>query len=207
MSVIAVKFSESRQAKEQAEIRRIIRKTGRDLLSKSERDVLITIVNLWFYHKGGPEGYIHPGCEKIAKRSKVSVVTVKRTLSLLREHGIVVALAYANGGRKATRYTVDLTALRNVLNPHGVKTLEGKLIAFPAQTVQNDTVSEHVNDTVYPYQNDTRYYRAFHTPFAKVADTTQSFALAVKPEDLSQSEFSQGLSQILAQGLGGIPNA
>lgn len=158
MSVVAVDFKKSREAERQRYVRSIIRKIKRDVLTKAERDVLMVLVNLWFYHKGGPNGFIHPGRKKIAKRANVSVVTVARALSRLRDYGVIDATMYEKGGRKATRYLVDIDCIIETFNPHGVETIPGVLVPFAS--VQNDTVSVPANDTVLAYQNDTRYNTA-----------------------------------------------
>lgn len=155
MPVVSVDFKKSREAERQRYVRSIIRKTKRNTLTKAERDVLLTMVNLWFYHKCGPNGFIHPGRSKIAKRADVSVVTVARALARLRAYGFIDPTDYAKGGRKATRYFVDVDCIIETLNPHGVQTHPGILMAFPS--VQNDTVSQPLDDTVLRYQNDTRY--------------------------------------------------
>ena len=161
MNVLPVDFSKSKSCEEQRQIRRIIRKINRDQLTKSELDVLMVLVNLWFYHRNGPHGFIRPGREAIAKKAgRISVVTVARSLSRLRGLGIIKPVAYAKGGQNATRYTMDLPRLREVFDPSGVETAEGKLVAFkPNGTVQNDTVQWIENDTVQPFQNDTRIYK------------------------------------------------
>ncbi|MFQ6755325.1 hypothetical protein V6Z72_13325 [Cereibacter sphaeroides] len=155
MTVVAIDFKESRAAQEAREIRRIIRRTG--LVTKSERDVLMAVVNLWFYHRSGPEGIMHPGCDKIRRRAKVSIITVKRSLKLFRERRVLRAVAYEKGGRKATRYVMDLVALRAWLDPSGVKVASGTLVAWPGKTGSDDTVSKAGNDTLSRDQNDTRY--------------------------------------------------
>lgn len=155
MPVVSVDFKKSREAERQRYTRSIIRKIKREKLTKAERDVLMVMVNLWFYHKCGPNGFIHPGREKIAKRSDVSVVTVSRSLATLKGFGVITSTEYEHGGRKSTRYFVDIDRIAEVFNPHGVKTVSGQLVQF--HTGKNDTVSAPQNDTVSGYQNDTRY--------------------------------------------------
>ena len=164
MSVVAVDFSQSKTADEERRIRRVIRK-AKDL-SRSERDVLLCLANLWFYHRSGPSAEMHPGCDRIAKRAKVSVITVKRALKLFRERRVIIALAYLEGGRKATRYTMDLAKLIEWLDPSNVKVAPGEIVNFPQPTRSNDTVSTVENDTVYGYQNDTRYIRGVSKDFS-----------------------------------------
>lgn len=163
MPVVSVDFKKSREAERQRYARSVIRKAKREMLTKSERDVLLVVVNLWFYHKCGRDGFIHPGRNKIAKRADVSVVTVARALARLRAYGFVDAVDYAKGGRKATRYFVDLDCILETLNPHGVETLAGRLLAFPGRAI--DTVSRRADDTVSRDQNDTRYKETNDGPF------------------------------------------
>lgn len=166
MSVVAVDFAKSKTAEEERRIRRMIRRSK--ALSRSERDVLMALVNLWFYHRSGPTGEMHPGCDRIAKRAKVSVITVKRSLKLFRERRVLTALAYLEGGRKATRYTMDLANLAAWLDPSGVKSATGELVFLPVRPGANDMVSEAENDTVYGYQNDTRYIRGVSRDFSSI---------------------------------------
>ena len=157
MSVLAVDFKQSRSAEEQRQIRAIVRKIKRDKLTKGQRDVLTVIVNQWFHHRNGPEGVIRPGKERIAKRANVCIRTVATALELFRSMGIICAVQYAKGGTKATRYTVNLTALRDAFDPHGVQTIEGVLVPFQARASEtNCTVCEAGNCTVYGCKNCTR---------------------------------------------------
>lgn len=144
-AVISVDFAQSREAAEQREVRAIVRKIKRDVLTKSERDVLMVMVNLWFYHKGGPKKYINPGRAKIAKKADVCEATARRALKTLRDFGVIHAIAYENGGHRRTHYRVDLMAIRETFNPHGVKAVEGKLVHF---TGCNSPVLSGANDPV-----------------------------------------------------------
>ncbi|MBK5958093.1 hypothetical protein CCR97_08165 [Rhodoplanes elegans] len=85
-------------------------------LSRAYRDVLQTIVNLWFRNRSNG-GVIHPGRSKIAKMARVSVPTVTRALSEFRERSFIKATAYQDGGARVTRYLVDLNAIRDALTP------------------------------------------------------------------------------------------
>lgn len=104
-------------------IRRAINKSS---LSASRRNALRHLVNLWYYHRCGA-GEIHPGAEKLAKKWRLSLRTVKTILKEFREAGFIKAIKYANGGKNATRYTVDLDQIIETLAPSKVITIPGEL--------------------------------------------------------------------------------
>lgn len=161
LKVISVNFRGSKSAQEANYLRRIICKSTK--LTKSERDVLLVIVNLWLHHRYGPEGVIRPGRKFIAKRADVCLNTVKRSLSRFRDMGIIWAVQYAQGGTKATRYKVDLLALEDALDPHGIKTLPGKLIEWRRESGPNEPVSDAHNEPVQGAQNEPRSMETLHT--------------------------------------------
>jgi len=85
-------------------------KTGK--LNRLERDLVTKLTNLWFHHRGhNAEGVIRPGREYLAKRAKCSVRSVASLLKRLREAGVLIAVSYAKGGRRATRYKLDVHKL------------------------------------------------------------------------------------------------
>lgn len=144
MSVLAVDFKKSRVAEEQRQVRSIIRKIPRESLTKGERAVLMVVVNLWFYHRNGPKGYIHPGRKLIAKRADVCIRTAATALERLRAVGVVAPIKYAKGGTLATQYTVDLMRLREVYDPCGVKEVDGDLIQFPARNTETNCTVQNL---------------------------------------------------------------
>ena len=95
-----------------AELRRLVRGIGKADLTKSEKLILERIVNLWLAHRY-KEGVIRPGRSRLAKLCDVHVNTVKTTLGKLRALGVICPVAYAKGGRNATRYTVNLDVLKH----------------------------------------------------------------------------------------------
>lgn len=135
--------------KERRDARRRVAKLP---LTKSERDILLAVVNLWFARRYR-DGFIRPGRKLVAKKVRVSVVTVARAFSLFRSLGFMEAVAYEKGGTgKATHYVVNLTAIQEAAEPCTVTTTPGVLVPFrPRQTVSRATE----NDTVSAYQNDT----------------------------------------------------
>ena len=103
-----VKYNDSLSASFARFVRSAVQKSH---LTKSERQVTLMIVNLWFYHKSG-EGVIYPGREKIAKKLRVSVRTVASTLAILREAGALKVVSHLKGGgRAATRYKLKFVPL------------------------------------------------------------------------------------------------
>lgn len=94
-------------------LRRLVRGAVRkSLLTRAERDVTLALVNVWFHHRHGPKGYIHPGCQALAKKANVSSKTVSRTFGKLRAAGVLETLSNLKGGQAtATRYKINLAAL------------------------------------------------------------------------------------------------
>ena len=62
----------------------------------------LALANLWFHHK--PKGEMHPGRAKIARKARVSIKTVTRTMAKLKQAGCLIALSHEKGGRASTRY-------------------------------------------------------------------------------------------------------
>ena len=114
-----------------AAIRRLVREAVRKgPFTKGQRDVVLAICNLWFHHKGG-EGFIHPGREKLAKRSGVSVRTVASTLALLRSCHAVSPVSNLRGGYgKSTRYVVDIWAVLKHCGVEIPEVISGHLVAL-----------------------------------------------------------------------------
>jgi DNA-binding transcriptional ArsR family regulator len=108
-----MKRSVSFKNSDEAAFRRVVRDCiAKGPFTKSQRDVTKAFFEHWFYHKSGPRSYVHPGREKIAKRAKVDIKTVSRTLAMLRAAGIIEAIEAANGqGKKPTKYVVNVIAL------------------------------------------------------------------------------------------------
>jgi hypothetical protein len=107
------KFTQSVHQEERSEARRGIAKgfkTG--VFNRLERDLITMLANLWFHHRGeNGEGVIRPGREYLAKRAKCSIRSVASLLKRLREAGILIPIEYLKGGRKATRYKLDMHRL------------------------------------------------------------------------------------------------
>ena len=74
--------------------------------SRRDRECLMFMTNLWFYHRNG-DGFIHPGQEKIAEKLECSIRTAKSCTERLKKAGYLIPLAYEKGGRRATWYAVD----------------------------------------------------------------------------------------------------
>lgn len=96
-------FRASKKAGDVAFLRQAIRKAK---ITRAERDITIRIINLWYYHKDGPEKLIRPGRKLLARQCKCSVRTVASCLKKLREAKVLKTIAYQRGGNKATRYQV-----------------------------------------------------------------------------------------------------
>jgi len=106
-------INESFKDTQEAAFRRVIRQAiRRGPFTKSEREVVLAFFNHWFQHRKNTKGVVHPGRKKLAKRAAVSIPTVKRTLAMLRDFGVIYAKAHLHGLRgNATEYTVCTIAL------------------------------------------------------------------------------------------------
>jgi hypothetical protein len=75
------------------------------------------------HHLSGNDA--HPGLAKMAKMGKCSHRQAQRNLRCLEAWGVMAPTAYLKGGRRATRYWLDLDALKRAMvtmgcNPSGV---------------------------------------------------------------------------------------
>ena len=114
-----------------AAVRRLVRDAIRKgPFTKSQRDVTLAVANLWFHHKSG-DGFIHPGRDKLAKRAKVHVKTVSRTLEILRDAKAIKPVSNLRGGYgKSTRYVVDIWALTAHCGVELPEVIQGQLVAL-----------------------------------------------------------------------------
>jgi len=140
----------------EAMFRRNVRDTvKRSNLTRTQKDVTLALLNHWFVHRGQSEGTIHPGREKLAKKAKASIATVKRTLEILRRFRAIEAVAHLHGLHgNATEYKISIPHLtlmceqpKEVINPiggsneptHGRAKMTHRscdVIAFPSQRVK-----------------------------------------------------------------------
>ena len=98
---------------DEAHFRRIVRASIRKgPFTAGQRDITLALFDHWFHHKAKNGGIIHPGRERLAKKSGKTVITVARTLAMLRAAGVIFPVECDRGqGRKATRYKVNVIAL------------------------------------------------------------------------------------------------
>ena len=130
-------------------VRAAIRKSE---MTKSDRDITLAIVDLWFFHKNGRKKYIHPGRRKLAKKAKVTIITVARCLAKLRAAGILTVIKNPRGeGQKPTQYTVNIHAL---LVFCGCDWLDEYLSKCYTTFPKNDTPLAYQNDTQYKYTSN-----------------------------------------------------
>jgi hypothetical protein len=96
-------FKKSQEAAYRRLVRGAVRKGP---FTKSERDVILAIVNHWFHHKA--KGKMHPSRGRIAQKAEVSERTVQRMFSFLRDAGVLVPQSNLIQGRgKSTEYRLD----------------------------------------------------------------------------------------------------
>ena len=125
-------FKNSAEAAFRKLVREVIRNSD---MTKGEKAVTLAFVNLWFHHRNGPKGHIHPGREKLAKTAQVSVRTVASTLDLLRQAGVIVAIGRLHGeGQRPTQYKVRIGALFGFCGADVPEWIEGALTPVKAQS-------------------------------------------------------------------------
>ena len=111
------------------------RKVFRDKLKKSkcftrsQKEIIGYLLNLWLNHRYGPKGYIHPGRPLIERRTKTSRRTINYTLKMLRDLKILIPIAFEEGvGHNATRYLFNLerfVAAIDGFDKSGIKAQDG----------------------------------------------------------------------------------
>lgn len=113
-------FSKTEEFAFRKYIRSIIRKT--DKLTKTQKEITLYMVNLWFYHRSGPKPYIHPSNKQICKKIKCVRATVQSCKKHLRDIGVIVEIGHANfKGKRATRYVVDIDKMVQVFDRENCK--------------------------------------------------------------------------------------
>lgn len=123
-------FRDSNEAAFRRLVREAIRKST---LTKSEKLVTLALADVWFYHKA--KGEMHPGRDKIARRTMVSVKTVTRTMALLKAAGCLTPISHEQGGRAATRYRLHPLRLMAFCGVKFPDWIEGELVPISAGNV------------------------------------------------------------------------
>jgi hypothetical protein len=144
--------------------RKALDKAFRDgILSRTERDIARTVLNLWFFHRGPSlTGVIRPGRAYLARKNKCSVRTVASLLKRLRDAGILATIAYAKGGRRATQYRLDVQGLMVWCGVKFPEVAEGalKLLARPLSNLlrayQNRAMAAHGSNKRFKVSADYR---------------------------------------------------
>jgi len=141
-------FAGSSEAAGRNAIRGMIKKSN---LTRAEREVTIAIVNLWFNHRYGEKGYIHPSASSLAKKTRFCSKTVMRCMWFLRDCGVLIVVPNdTKGKRVAIRYKVDMIALHEVCESEFPKLLMGQKTAkcpIKSHPFRWDTMS-HCNSNV-----------------------------------------------------------
>lgn len=149
-------FSDSQEAT----FRRFVRGSVRNApLSRAERDIVMALVNLWLEHRKKADGVIHPGRKRIARKAKVSIITVARCFAKLREKGALAVVSHGRGeGQKPTHYRVDYDNLMKVCGHKYLPIRAGQLAQiYHLPQAHNDTPLGSPNDTPQAYHDDTQY--------------------------------------------------
>lgn len=147
---VSAPFKDSQEAAMRRMVRDAIRKGP---FTKGQRDVALAIVNHWFHHNG-KRAPIHPGRDKLARKSGVTVKTVSRTLGMLRAAGVLVPVSSLRGGwGSATKYRVNIAALMTLCGCDWLdEFLRGRALNVPQVALKmsrkmGDKMSHGLNDT------------------------------------------------------------
>ncbi len=151
-------------------------------LTRSEREILQHLTALWYHHRKSA-GEIRPGKKAIARKCQCSVPTVTRALARFRKMALIAAVKYAKGGRNATRYTVNISAILMQFDGYllslkgaelhltnGKNTLTMHRSDFIGLSGKNDPVSPKIK----PDQNDPRSICMFQQESSKVLPLKRS---------------------------------
>lgn len=141
-------FQQSQEASFRRMVRDAIRKGP---FTSAEAKVTLALVNHWFHHKGA-RPIIHPGREKLAKRSGVgSIKTVSRALAMLRAATVIETVSHARGGwGKSTHYRVHIARLMTLCGCDWIDQFLGQNVphSFPEMSHKmGDKMSHGLNDT------------------------------------------------------------
>lgn len=94
-------------------------------ITRAQRDVLVSVFNFWVHHQGKGNALVYPGREKLARRAKVTIKTVSRSLALFRERDVLTVVSHPKGGwGTATHYALNLDALL-MLCGHSLPVVKG----------------------------------------------------------------------------------
>ncbi|MTH96560.1 helix-turn-helix transcriptional regulator [Roseibium sp. RKSG952] len=168
-------YMDSKAAEEAREIRKIIRSIKPDQLSRSHRDVLMKLANVWIYHKN--KGVIRPARHVIAKAVGCSVRTVSAALDILRKASILTVKRFGKGGRKPTEYALSFDKIREVFNPHGVTTKPGELAEIRRKSASSATKSGPKNRAIFAHV----YNKYLKPSWAALSASGKHSALNRKP--------------------------
>lgn len=98
-------------------IHRKIAAKGRSVkLTAAERALLVKMVNLHLYYRGQAHGFLR-SVKSLAKQLHVDDRTIRRSLRTLEGMGIIIRFAGGLGRGNVSKWTVDLTAMRERLWP------------------------------------------------------------------------------------------
>ena len=116
----------------EAAFRRTVRQAiKRAPLTRAEREITIVLTNLWFVHRNGQFGFIHPSKRAIAKRARCTERTVQRCLQMLKGADVLTITKNEKGGKRlAPHYRLSITALLTLCNADIPTETEGYLKAM-----------------------------------------------------------------------------
>jgi predicted DNA-binding transcriptional regulator YafY len=101
---------------------------NRSDLTRTEKEIITAILNLWLHHRNGPLGYIHPSKRMIARRATCTERTVQRCLQMLKASGVLIVVRNEKGGRRlAPHYRLNLIGLLTLCGSDIPQEMEGFL--------------------------------------------------------------------------------
>ena len=143
-----------------ANIRTTMARVG-DVFSPSLCRQTAQIVSAFLRRKLIGEAFIYPGMTKMAKWGQCRERQARHNFSRLRQWGVVEVVGYPNGGRRASRFTVNFTALRLLLIEMGASPSAALMGKF--RDAENPAVNPAVNEAVNPAVGPALTAAGIHT--------------------------------------------
>lgn len=156
-------FQDTPAAQERSFVRRVIR-DAKNGLTGNWREVVEYFANLWFANRKS-RGYLNPPLDAVARKFGRSRKFIQRVVSFMKKDLGLIPVAYEKGGRKATRYVLDLRVLVERLAPSGVTEIAGELKPVKTQAPA-ETDRENLDKKSDVYQTE---HQASPSPSGKRA--------------------------------------
>lgn len=86
-----------------------------DVFAPSMRRQVAQIVSFYLRKKLAGHPFIHPGMKQMGKWGQCCERQARRNFTCLKKWGVIEVVAFPQGGRRASRFVVNFTGLRQLL--------------------------------------------------------------------------------------------